>query len=79
MGGRRCDALPAEVRVAHRCPCVVLSSDIIVVEEEEQQRQQRESEAVCGAEEALVTSLARKGLMPPISGRSEASVALLGG
>ena len=85
--------LPLEVRVAHRCPCGGVSGGAGEKEEEEKGEPDgggaKSSEAAaalalvveasCRAEEELVASLARRGLMPPLHGESEASVALLGG
>ena len=93
MGGRPCVDLPLEVRVAHRCPCGGVSGGAGEKEEEEKGEPDgggaKSSEAAaalalvveasCRAEEELVASLARRGLMPPLHGESEASVALLGG
>jgi hypothetical protein len=87
MGGRPCADLPPEVRVAHRCPCGGVAAE---GEEEEEQKREAEDEraaapaalaaaASCRAEEDLVASLAKRGLMPPLHGTSKASVALLGG
>ena len=81
MGGRLCSALPFEVKVAHRCPCGG------VAEEKQDESSGAENEAAaalaaassCRAQEELVGSLAKRGLMPPLHGTSEASVALLGG
>ena len=82
MGGRLCDALPLEVKVAHRCPCD--GGERGGEEEkgdssENDDDEQKSNEASCRAREELVSSLAQKGLMPPLHGDSEASVALLGG
>jgi len=89
MGGRPCADLPPEVRVAHRCPCGGVAAE---GEEEEQKREAEDERAAapaaaaalaaaasCRAEEDLVASLAKRGLMPPLHGTSKASVALLGG
>ena len=86
MGGRPSAALPPEGRVAHRCPCGGVAAE---GEEEEQKREAEDERAAapaalaaaasCRAEEDLVASLAKRGLMPPLHGTSKASVALLGG
>ena len=95
MGGRPCADLPLEVRVAHRCPCGGGVGGGGAGEKEEEEKGEPGgggaenseaaaalalvAEASCRAEEELVASLARRGLMPPLHGESEASVALLGG
>lgn len=77
MGGRPCAGLAVEVRVAHRCPCGGSSGG--GAESGEASTAAAAALASCRAEEELVASLAKRGLMPPLHGQSEASVALLGG
>ena len=86
MGGRLCEALPLEVKVAHRCPCSGGNGErggegdeIDSENENENEDLKKNDVASCRAREELVGSLAKRGLMPPLHGDSEASVALLGG